>query len=72
MDNVDYLSLTDTMPFGKYKGLTIRHILHEDPEYLLWVEDTYQDVKFTKDVIEEVELFMLDEQCPASGTYDEY
>ena len=31
--------LTDRLPFGKYKGQTIRQILQNDPSYLLWCSE---------------------------------
>ena len=32
----ELLELDDTMPFGKYKGWTIRDILADDASYLRW------------------------------------
>lgn len=29
-----YLELTDTMPFGKYQGLTLARVVEDDPRYV--------------------------------------
>ena len=37
--NITTYQLTDRLPFGKYKGQTIRQILQNDPSYLLWCSE---------------------------------
>lgn len=56
------LGLNSTMPFGKYKGVTIRELIKKDQQYLNWltentsVEISYEQVKqesdFDKKVLE--------------------
>lgn len=48
------------MPFGKYKGLTLAHILLENPKYLRWLFGNTDfllknkvDSKFVKEVFME-------------------
>jgi len=31
------LDLFDTMPFGKYQGLTVGRVIQDDPRYLMWL-----------------------------------
>ncbi len=31
------LELMDTMPFGKYQGLTLARVIKDDPRYLMWL-----------------------------------
>ena len=33
------------MPFGKYEGMTLDEIYAEDPDYLEWIKDTFEDGK---------------------------
>ena len=34
-------SLDDEMPFGQYRGDTLREILEKDPSYVLWMGDKF-------------------------------
>lgn len=48
------LSLTDYLPFGKYKGAQVEDILYDDPGYMAWM---YQEqvVQFDEHVIKNME-----------------
>ncbi len=32
-----WLTLYDTMPFGKYQGMTVIHVIKYNPRYLRWM-----------------------------------
>jgi uncharacterized protein (DUF3820 family) len=51
-------ALNYIMPFGKYGGKTVGDIYSEDPQYLSWVWDTFDDSKWPKlmDAIRILEL----------------
>lgn len=36
-------ALYDTLPFGKYKGSTIKEIIEDDPSYIEWCQDAIDD-----------------------------
>ena len=44
MKDVQILRADDTLPFGKYKGKTIREIAAENPNYLFWVKRNSESV----------------------------
>jgi len=44
------LSLADTMPFGKYKGMVISSLVNEQPDYVAWLTANVERVKFAEDV----------------------
>jgi hypothetical protein len=31
--------MTDTMPFGEFKGHTVEYILNRKPSYIIWLDD---------------------------------
>lgn len=48
--------LTDTIPFGKYKGALVGSILQSDPGYLVWAHENEEFVgwfKLTNEVYRE-------------------
>ena len=44
------------MPFGKYKGKLIKEVLDDDPNYLLWFQDTCKTFVFTPELQKKVLL----------------
>jgi hypothetical protein len=40
------------LPFGKFKGRTLREIMHEEPGYLCWFYDTVEDQQDIKAAME--------------------
>ena len=40
----DILELDDKIPFGKYKGWTVRDVLADDANYLRWFSANVTDV----------------------------
>jgi hypothetical protein len=36
MKTITLYSLDDKLSFGKHKGYSIHHIIHNDPQYLDW------------------------------------
>jgi uncharacterized protein (DUF3820 family) len=54
MSDFNELRLTDTMPFGKYKGQEIEDLLYEAPNYLAWCANE-EIVQFDEEVIKQME-----------------
>lgn len=59
MNKITKLTLNDTYPFGKYKGILLKHMLEEEnPEferawrYLAWAKNTVKSIELQSDVIE--------------------
>ena len=40
------LSLTDNMPFGKYKGQAVNDVFKSDPGYLIWLREERKTANF--------------------------
>lgn len=46
------LALYDEMPFGKYRGDTVAHVLEVEPGYLRWLLDSSATFAVTEEVEE--------------------
>ncbi|MCH8978297.1 MAG: hypothetical protein IH945_03525 [Armatimonadetes bacterium] len=44
------LDWDDTFPYGKHKGETLRDLVDEQPEYLVWIRDNHS-TRFSEDVL---------------------
>lgn len=44
----------DVFEFGKFKGKSVRHVIENEPSYILWL-DTEKIVKFSKEIIDNAE-----------------
>jgi uncharacterized protein (DUF3820 family) len=67
------LTLTDKMPFGKYKSQTVEEIFKTDAGYLVWLRDerkkSNQDVRFfSKEVLALLDM-TIRESKPLSKKY---
>lgn len=59
MYDENILELDDTIPFGKYKGWTVRDVLADDAQYLRWMISNVPRVSFVieiEDALENEEL----------------
>lgn len=52
------LGLGDKIPFGKYSGHTVEHVVRVDPKYMNWAVENVSTVKFMDEVHELVERVM--------------
>ncbi len=73
-----HLSLSDSMPFGKYQGLTIARVILDDSKYVHWCinnTDFYLDevawetlhkskLQVTKNIPHKVDFDMYDDDIP--------
>jgi hypothetical protein len=41
--------------FGKYRGCTIRDVLHDDPHYLVWANDNVESFELGHELLEVAE-----------------
>ena len=48
----DMLELNDIMPFGKYKGWTVRDMLADDASYCRWLVASVNSVNFNCDFMD--------------------
>lgn len=48
------LSLDDNMPYGKYKGQTLREIISKDKDYMEWIIEQHS-LNVTDDVNEYID-----------------
>lgn len=58
---------SEILLFGKYKYMTVQHILRIDPSYIIWL-DAKKIVKFPGEIIAKAEDRMADMSHP----YDEH
>lgn len=45
------LGLQDSMPFGQYKGYSIKFIIDTNKKYFSWVKKNVKSVSFTNEVL---------------------
>lgn len=62
MKTITLYSLDDKLSFGKHKGYSIHHIIHNDPQYLDWCIANIDGFKLDKDAKAEAYNRYLDEQ----------
>lgn len=48
---ITYLIESDKFSFGKYKGRAVIEVLVSDPQYILWVNNNVQHIKFNDAII---------------------
>lgn len=44
--------LESVMDFGKWKGYTVRDVIHRDPVYIMWTHDHVKKFKLPADVVD--------------------
>lgn len=59
------LDFNDYIPFGRYRGYTIKEILKDRPEYIAWLIDN-TSYTFTQRVVDVVDIY-----CPYSDDVDD-
>ena len=45
-----YFGIDTEMYFGKHKGLTVLEIAQEDPGYLIWMYENFEDAEWSSEV----------------------
>lgn len=50
----------DRLPFGKYRGRTVRDIMNNDPQYLWWVIENMIDFRIADELHDEIERDALE------------
>lgn len=65
--------MTDTMPFGEFKGQTVRYILDHRPSYIVWLDSEEVAIVNPKIVEEATELDFSEEMGDYPGhNYSSY
>lgn len=44
------LGLQDSIPFGQYKGLSVKFVIDTNKGYYIWMRKNVKSVSFTKEV----------------------
>lgn len=44
------LGLKDSIPFGQYKGFSVKFVIDTNKDYYIWMRKNVKSVSFTKEV----------------------
>lgn len=44
------LGLQDTLPFGRYKGYTVKDVIDTNKDYYAWMRKNVKSISFTEEV----------------------
>ena len=56
----------DVFTFGKFKGKSVRHVLEDEPTYILWL-DSEGIVEFSQEILDNAQDEMFDGDDPSQG-----
>jgi len=57
---------TDVFTFGKFKGKTVRHVLENDPSYIIWLHEE-KIVEFPQSILDNAEDMVWEEKNDMIG-----
>lgn len=60
----------DVMPFGQFKGMTVKEVMKENPQYLLWAMDKWDGFDLETEVYDKLIDYLFPEEDEWSGWED--